>query len=65
MNEEQRTIAELKKRNAELEERVSAFENPTPQSALILGRAVHPQTPTGSGLIAFWSGKKKKCRLFP
>jgi hypothetical protein len=65
MNEEQRTIAELKKRNAELVEKVSALENTTPQPASILGRAARPNPKMGNGLAEFWFGRKKNCRQSP
>jgi hypothetical protein len=65
MNEEQRTITELKKRITELEEKVSVFENPTRRSSLMLGRAARPNPESCIGLIEYWSGKKMNRRHFP
>jgi hypothetical protein len=62
MNEEQRTITELKKRNAELEEKVSALEHVAPQLAPLPGHPSRPMPRMGIGLAEFWFGRKKNCR---
>ena len=65
MNEKHRTIAEIKKRNVALEKNVSALENATPQPALMLGRAAHPNFKMGIGLAGFWFGRKNNGRRSP
>jgi hypothetical protein len=59
MNDDQKTITELKKRYALLEARVAALEDANGKPTPILGRASRTKPKMSKGMDEYWSGKKK------